>query len=104
MCLDKHYLGMSNPGLYLLSSIKKILALSTYPVCSHPHAPQSFFPVIFCWHFDAESGDRREAGRKEMLWLKWRQRHMNCYRSEKSDKEKMEILKKIPNIMLKKWK
>lgn len=32
MCLDKHYLGMSNPDLYLPSSVKKISTSSTYSV------------------------------------------------------------------------
>lgn len=88
MCLDKHYLGMSNPGLYLLSSVKKILALSIYLVCSHPHSLQSILLVISFWHFDAESGDGEEAEREEMLWLEKTQRHMNCCRSEESDEEK----------------
>lgn len=46
LCLDKHYLGMTNPGLYLLSSMKLILALSTYLVYFLPSSLQSILPVV----------------------------------------------------------
>lgn len=46
MCLGKHYLGMSNPCLYLLCPVKKILALSAYTVYSHLHSLQSILPVF----------------------------------------------------------
>lgn len=63
MCLDKHYLGMSNPDLYLPSSVKKISTSSTYSVYFHPGSLQSILPFVSCLYFDAESGDRREVGR-----------------------------------------
>lgn len=66
MCLDQVYLGMSNPGLYLLSSMKEIRALSTYSVYFHPHSLRSILSVVSCCCFNAESGDREELGRKEM--------------------------------------
>lgn len=66
MCLDKHYMGMRNPGLYRLSSMKKILPLFTYPVYSHPQSLQSILPFISCWYFDAESGDTGGVGREEI--------------------------------------
>lgn len=52
--------------LAFIFSKKKILALYTYHVYSHPHSQQSILPVVSYWYFGAKSGDRAEVGREEM--------------------------------------
>lgn len=67
MCLDEHPLGMSNAGLYLFSSLRKIPALSTYSAYSHHHSLHSTLPVVSCGYFVAESGDSRGKKRNNVI-------------------------------------
>lgn len=101
MCLGKHYLGMSNPGLYLLSSLKKILALSTSSVYFHPPVSAKYFATASCLHFDAKSGNRRS---RKMKKCDGERRDIDTWTAVESDEEKMMKLKKVPYIMLGAWK
>lgn len=92
MCLDKHYLCLCHPSLYL-SSMKNILPLFPYSIYFHPNSLQSILLVVSSWYLVAEFGGRGEVGREEMWWLGRRHRYKSCSGLEESDEESGEICK-----------